>query len=422
MFGFKFPDICTRKSLLFLCLTVGSVVFFSPVEANAETFIPVSGQTVGTSTLEYCIPQDQLTSPYGVKYRTTYGTTSQSVQDYWDNATLQGTGSGSGMSCEDSYKWAVSYFWATPADHDGEYFSVAITNESTITSTTTWTIAIWQYDHSTGEATPTQTLDVDVNETWIVLTEPEKETPYETNFKGYLNFPDKTATTSSWRLSFISSTGEDLSSTTASGTTTETDFYEYSGTVNFEIDDIVYVRAYLYDNDSLSGLPSYISAEYEWWVSADGVAGNGIDLGTFRTSTSTCGSAATWGGALCHSLRLLFIPSSGSIDFIGDKIDDATSTAPFVFVHQIDTYIETMLSADSSSWTITVPTTTEYFGGMPLLSSSQVESIPGYAVLRSAITAGIYLLLVFYVIRRTRSLFGSNDTPTTQGMTIDMRK
>jgi len=247
--------------------------------------------------------------------------------------------------------------------------------------------------------------DLDVDATWAIITAPARDTPYNTFFEGLYNMPYATSATTSYRLSLISQTNQDYSSFNLVGSTTDKLSAYFSGNITFPADDIVYVRIYLYDSDSIGGVPYYISPEFEWWVSANGSSTQTIDLGIFRTgATSTCADASTWSGGLCHAMRLLFVPSESSLQAVKNQVANATSSSPFVYIYEIGQYVDTFQTATATAWSVTVPSTTDFFGGMELLSSSDIQSATGYDMFRNVTHAGLYIILFMYVIKRTRRI------------------
>jgi len=272
---------------------------------------------------------------------------------------------------------------------------------------------------------------------YIILTQPAKEsgknysnTTYNVNFSGLMNFASSTPEGCSWIVSFTSQTGIPYASKEVRGTSETCEVEPFSGSVSFALDDVVYVTLASYDNTTWSGLPTVLSRRYEWWVSQTGDPTSDVDLGTFTTGTTTCGVSAanaSWfdfGYGLCVAGQFLFLPSQSSLEYMKTRVAFATATVPFSYIYDSSNYFEQLLSPATTSWAITMPTSTPVFGGMVLLSSSIIESLPPYDIIRLAETAVVYILLPLYVWRRRGAILGDSGGSVDMGTshTLDMRR
>lgn len=246
-----------------------------------------------------------------------------------------------------------------------------------------------------------------ITENYIVLTAPIKNTPYATTLSGQLNIVTPTSSTTAYRITFESTTGIDYTSLTISTTTTDSSEYSFSHTVNFVQDDIVFVRAYVYDDPTENAVNlADLSPQYEWWVSANANPSEPVDLGMFRTGTSTfCGSSGgpldfAWG--TCQAFRLLFVPNESSLDYIGDLTATATATAPFSYVYDVNTYLDELFTPTSTVWSIATPSTTPALGEITLLTSATIDSSTNYQTIRTFMGYAIYLSMIMYVYMRIR--------------------
>jgi len=257
----------------------------------------------------------------------------------------------------------------------------------------------------------------DSSEDYIVITEPDHKDnkPYTVNIEGQLNLTGVASGTKSYAITFLSQTNQDYSHLNIYATTSsyiEETFYH---SVTFPLDDVIYVKAYLYDNSNWNALGlKYVSREYEWWVSAAGNPTSVVDLGTYRTGTSTCGYSATadlsfaqgfaWG--LCQVGRALFVPSETTLNNVKTQLAVATSTAPFSYVYDTGNYFDTLFTVSTTTWSIVMPTSTGAMAGVVLMSSSQIQSVSFYNQMRNVLTWVVYLMIPLYAWRRSTSIFG----------------
>jgi len=264
-----------------------------------------------------------------------------------------------------------------------------------------------------GESIPASSVD------YIVITEPDNgdNVSYTVPISGQLNLANAATGTKSYRITFTSQTGIDYTSKTIENTTTQYSEYQFSESVEFTMDDIVYVSAYLYDCSTPGNCtPSAVKLQsYEWWVSANGNPTELVDLGIFRTGVDVCAdysSSSTWsvGGftyAMCHVGRFLFVPSETSLNLISSQVSTATGTAPFSYIYDVRLYTDQLFTPASTTWDITLPSSTPIFGDMTLLQSSDIDADSNYQLVRTFMTTILYLSLVFYIYKRVKRL-GSN--------------
>jgi hypothetical protein len=291
-------------------------------------------------------------------------------------------------------------------------------NSFTSTGGTVFAFDNWGTDATTLSDIPPS------DENYIVILSPTFNTSYTTNIIGELNIPSPTSSTSTYVISFVSQTGIDYSSQQITGTTTSQTQTRFNETVSFQQDDVVYVKAYLYDSSTANAIYLVdVSPEYEWWVSANANPTEQIDLGAFRTGTTTfCGESAgaldfAWG--TCMAMRLLFVPNESSLNYITDQLSEATSTIPFSYMYDSVEYLDTIFSATSSDFTIAAPssTSTTFFSSMNIINTSSIRNDTMYQVYRSFATAIIYIAIPFYAFRRIRSYFTSSSSLANQSAT-----
>jgi hypothetical protein len=176
--------------------------------------------------------------------------------------------------------------------------------------------------------------------------------------------------------------------------------------VSFTKDDIVFARASLYDGDNFDTLLD-ISEEYEWWISANANPLQPIDLGVFRTGTTTfCGESAgaldfAWG--TCMAMRLLFVPNESSITYITDQLSTATQTAPFSYMYDVNTYMDTLFTPATTSWSISVASST-YITDVTLLDSTEVDSNSNFQTIRTFMGLVLLIGMPLYTYRRIKSI------------------
>jgi hypothetical protein len=243
-------------------------------------------------------------------------------------------------------------------------------------------------------------------EEYIVITDPYG-TPHanvaytDTVTVQYNNL---TSSSSSFIINLVSQTGELYSSLEASSTGITPDTYTFN--VSFTKDDIVFARASLYDGDNFDTLLD-ISEEYEWWISANANPLQPIDLGVFRTGTTTfCGESAgaldfAWG--TCMAMRLLFVPNESSITYITDQLSTATQTAPFSYMYDVNTYMDTLFTPATTSWSISVASST-YITDVTLLDSTEVDSNSNFQTIRTFMGLVLLIGMPLYTYRRIKSI------------------
>lgn len=417
MLGFN-PTCCSTKTLVFVCLSVASAVLLYPNDTHAQTVItpeitPDNYISIASSTSALATCESIIIPPTEYANRVFVSTSTEPLEEGTPHVLSAGAyGSTLCSGWKDGYRTpnsVVANGGVTPVDGTtyGLYFtdSTNVTGGNTIVDMDKVVLVYVVYGSGSYEITD-EPLFGDVNSTYIRITQPSLNTTYNTTFTGFLNIPTPSSATSTWRVSFLSSTGEDYSALEVIGTTTDNSQYYFSGNVQFEKDDIVYVRAYLYDDDEVnSSNLVYISPEYEWWVSSTGSTTSTINLGAFRTgATSTCASPDSWSGAICHSIRILFVPSETATNFINKRVAVATSTAPFSYMYDIKQYIDVLYASGSTTWEITVPSTTPYIGDITLLSSSAIDSNSNYQLVRDVFTGMVYLLIPLYAYRRLKTI------------------
>lgn len=258
---------------------------------------------------------------------------------------------------------------------------------------------------------------------YIVITEPEpydRSVAYSPNVSGQLNLVGVATGTKSYKITFLSQSGVTYGPSYIQGTTSNYSLYDFTlPATQLAVDDIVYVRAYLYDNATWSGLPAYISKEYEWWISSSGNVTDPIDLGTVRThSSSTCSNATGFGSSttlvngigyvLCSVGSFLFVPSQSSLESVTSQIATATSTFPFSYMWDVNQYMDTLFTYnDNVVWSITLASSTPVFGNTTLLSSSDIDTNSNYQIVRSFFGVMVYLALIIYIYKRSKRISAS---------------
>jgi hypothetical protein len=229
---------------------------------------------------------------------------------------------------------------------------------------------------------------------------------YSTTISGYLNNYQPSSPITTYSITFLSQTGIDYTETNIVASTTATGVVQFSHPVTFSMDDIVYVRAYLYDSNNQNAVNLIdISQEYEFWVSANANPTQTVDLGTFRTSALGCdpNATSTLSATLCRVGFALFVPSDSSVQLLQNSFATVTSTAPFSYIHDVRTYIDELFTVSTTSWTITVGSSSPYIGDITILSSSDVDNSANYQLIRNAFTMFIYLSAIMYVYMRSKS-------------------
>ena len=438
----------STKSLLFVCLSVASAVFFSPGSASAETFIAVPGEITGTSTLKYCIPESQLVEPNGLRYKNHVGTTSLSSQDFWDNATNVANGSGGGMSCEDSYEWQITQFWATPADHDEEFFSIAITNETALTSTTTWRIAIWQYDHDLGYGIPfasyssttlqqdfsygfnteyqTRFTDVGISDLEPAVPPTPVHSHLQFDVEYWLEEAEINTTLSEYnptqvRFQYSLRPGTDISSEYT--TITATDYG--TGSTTLEIEDLAdgtYDLLISFSNIGaslgLSPQPFPLAYVYtSFTISGSRLTATGTP--SYHDATAPPDPSTTYldcsltqlDNCLKNAGLWLFVPSTDSIQNFTDLRESISTKFPFNYVSDFKDAFATIFTSDTTqSLEITVPF--GEFGNITLLSHDLIADVPLATTIKTILTNLLWIMLVVHLYRRTLKIFNSQETTT----------
>jgi len=259
--------------------------------------------------------------------------------------------------------------------------------------------------------------DNQVGDRYSIITSPADyaQTYYSFDIDGQIDIPDATAPTISYAITFTSQTGVDYSALNIYATTSDSDEYTFSHPVTFPIDDIVYARVYVYDNDSWNavGIVS-ISEEYEWWVSSSGDVLSTVDLGTTRTGTqnycqqnfTASSSAFSVGGvryALCETLFFFFIPSQ---NVLNNYIVLASTTAnkyPFAY---FDDVFDVWDSATSSYATGTSVSTLDFnmaSSSIPFTATiyrqDMLESVNNdWTIIRYIIGAAFWVFLLVHIL------------------------
>jgi hypothetical protein len=300
--------------------------------------------------------------------------------------------------------------WLGSSDntHQGLAYSAGVlTSSKTISPTTA------DYNFILNGVTQSALNSPSPTEDYVIITDPTGE-PAQLGYSDTItieaNNVTNTYATSTVIVSFISQTGISYNQiqfvTATSSQTSRTE------SVTFTQDDIIYARAYLYNGSSTNAANLIdVSPEYEFWVTANANASEPIDLGSFRGDASLCTYSTTstqviagLGFALCSVGKALFYPSIDSLDYISGKFATATGTAPFSYIWDVNSYIETLFSVPSTSWEISVPSTTPYIGDITLISSSELDSNTNYQTIRSFISIMLYLSLVMYVYFRVKRI------------------
>lgn len=247
--------------------------------------------------------------------------------------------------------------------------------------------------------------------------------PYSFDVDGELDFPTASSSVVSYAVTFVSQTGLDYSSTNIYATTSDLTEYVFTHPVEMAIDDIVYVRVYLYDNDSwnAAGLV-YISPEYEFWVSSTGDTTSVIDMGTFRTNytdfcqdtfySATSSAASAFGYVMCNVIRYLAVPSESTIEKYSELASTTSQVAPFSYMVDIADVFET---ASSSFGTATVtPATLELYGQEVDLynqdSFTRFVDASTWATVRSVVTGSLWFMFILMVYQTLTGYFVKEQT------------
>lgn len=251
--------------------------------------------------------------------------------------------------------------------------------------------------------------EVSLVEDYIIITDPVESAghanvAYSDTFTLQINNTNNS--TSSYIVNFVSQSGELYPSVT--GSTTSSFPFSTTTNISFDKDDIIFVKALLYNGEYLNNRIDS-SPEYEWWVSANANPNQRVDLAMFRTGTTTfCGESQgaldfAWG--TCMALRLLFVPNESSLNYISDQFAEATSTVPFSYMYEMYDLFNDLYSRNTTTaWVISLPTSTPVFGDITILDSSVIDSSANYQIIKTAMITFLYLGLIGYLYRRSISL------------------
>lgn len=428
----------TRKSLLFLCLTVGSVVALLPFSVYAATIKENSPFDLGTTDYAQATAPNATMVLIGTTTAATLGSLKvYNIKDVLSDDTqilgivLENSATGIPYDCQSEDKTYAE--WGITASPSAVTFPMTGTECGLVNGTISYvTVASASSTNGAGirvtgntndqlawQAFDDTSYEYAITENFIYIDDSDRNVAYNATFSGQLNNVDQTSATITYLVSFLSQSGIDYSDKTYTGYTTQTGAQSFTATTTFDQDDIVYVKAYLYDDDTPNAINLIdISNEVEFWVSANANPSQVVDLGTFRTkSTSTCAqntgfssstsilSAAAFEHSLCVVGQILFVPSDFALEQVNKQVAVATGTAPFSYMYDIGNYVETIFTPTPASWSISVPTTTPIFsgfGGMVIVSSADLDSNAPFQMGRTAGGYLVILLIPLYVFGRLK--------------------
>jgi len=420
-------------ALASLLIVVG--VAFRPNVVSAETFTQVVGE-YDSATPGYCmaasdIPEGNTGTKY---YRTARSATFTSLQSLFNNQIAGG--SGSGGSCDDGEIFPLSSFGMTSSStYDGYYFALAWRDDTI--ATTSYAIAVWQYDRDTNRFTPvlpdfetlnlqydttynTRFLDVD---TIIASTSP---TTFSLRFDldYFLDLAEIDASDSSRNLNGIryqwsyqgsnSLTNMSFPLTVTAGTSSLTevlsDFYgdfddgRYAFQIGFTTVGSI-TSGFIFPRTLVSvsfAVANGVVSDYTETVT-NGLAPRVSQL---LPEEQEC-SISSIGGCIINAFQYVFYPSSDSVDAFFDSYELLQHKIPFVYVYQASDLLTGLYSGTSAN----VPTISYAtdIGTITWISQSQVAAIPFVGTLRALMSAGLWLMLFTVLYRKTLSI---HDTQT----------
>ncbi len=386
--------------LTVLCLSVASVVNATPVYAAVQ-FSGVEVEYYDASNWELVFPDAYASTTF---------------RGYETDTKLDGTGTSYGSGSNAGTPWEIGTFSNTVSASvsESQVFYMLCSNTSPCNGDNSGFIGYVELDATT--ATPTVVTLPFVDEDFIIIESPVRDTAYDTTITGRFNNLTGNSATTTYMISFLSQSGIDYSDLTIVASSTDS-LYDFSHDVQFEQDDIVFVKAYLYDDDSLNADNLIdISPEYEWWVSANANPTEMIDLGMYRTfSTSTCAgltglststpwySAQAFANAGCEVMAFLFVPYGSVVDSYEQLSSTTRAKFPFAYVSDLILAVESESESISSS---TPPTLTlnVFNTESVVLSTTTMQQPFGYnlSTLKSIVSVG--LVLIFIVYARSRIL------------------
>jgi len=244
---------------------------------------------------------------------------------------------------------------------------------------------------------------------YAVITEPSNGS-YITSpvdFSVAWNIPN--SATSSIRITFLS-LDQDLSSYTYTASSSSGQVQVENTTVTFPYyDDIIYVRAYIYENDSATGIPSYISKEYTYNYVANGDV-TGINLGAFQTTASTsCANDGSLGSGICNSFRFLFVPSEESLNALWAVRDSVASRTPFVYLYQMPTLYENLFNSTTTNGSTTISASTS-IGTITFVSSEMLSALPFAGTMKTIMEYVLWVMLALTIYYRVMKIHDKETT------------
>lgn len=412
------PFTVSRKSLLFLCLSVASVVFFA---TNAETafgaFVEVPIQISGTDTVTFTCP-DAGNITYYSDYAGTYPTTGSPVAN--------GTGSTvcSAISNGNSH---LEGGWLNEAaiTPDGEYWMYFLMNGISTTEyyfKATRSGGVWTENYTsitdiytTGfhssyntrftdfDITGTSTIGLDAQ---FYLDGSEIDVTQSTKNPAWIKFwySDRVASTSVFEkinkpISVVA--GTSTASTTLTGLADG--IYDILiGFSNFGcstgLSECPFPDAYVYSSFTIVGGVLTATGTPEFY-----------DMRTASTTSAfayhECGITDI-GGCIINAGLFLIVPSNFSVESFGESFTELQTTFPFIYAFQANTYINTLFTATSTDAGIVASTT---LGTITFVNRDMLEAVPYSGTFRTIIGYTMWLTFLWGAYRVVLRMFN----PTT---------
>jgi len=148
-----------------------------------------------------------------------------------------------------------------------------------------------------------------------------------------------------------------------------------------------------YENDA------FVSVEKEEFY-------GGLQKVTPEVQYEECGLGSL-SGCFNNSMRFLFVPSQNSLADVSAVTDDLFTRIPFVYVKEIKTVASEIFNtpqAHAIDLTFDLP-----FGSIPVLSTSILENAPYVDLIRSLLSASLYILFALSAYRIAKGAFSQHE-------------